>query len=313
MAKRKSLEDLLEETRKDLEDLIAVLNELKKEVPTEIKEEILLSHRKIEEYINTLREILLKVKNAVERWDQKVQNLQEEINEKIDLITDKQFQVLEEVKREIQTLRWKIEDEVNEALEKIENSAQIGIEKGIENGIIQVEKSIEKAQNNLETTLAKIVKTLSAFRQELSNAENIFKEYQWSWLGIVIVLFLLLAFENLALFGILTNNDKGVEAIKTFLEIGFLLFATYGVYKLSPKLNRWITYSVIALLITTTLFIGFTTIKGKIQVTKKEVCNLPEPDKTVPQQDGSICYFYNNGWYLGKDGKYHPGQVAICK
>jgi sugar-specific transcriptional regulator TrmB len=312
MAKRKSLEDLLDETRKDLEDLITILNELKKEVPTEIREEILLSHRKVEEYTKTLKDTLQEIEHTIEKWDQKAKQLHEEIEDQTDLITEKYFQVLEEIREQIQNLKREIENYINQTLEEIKFSAQAGIEKGIENGISQIKESINQTQKIIEENLTKLVKIIRYLQQELAKAENIFEKYQWSWLGIVILFFLFIALENFVLFGILTNSDKLIEISKTILEIGFLLSATYGVYKLSPKLNEWVTYSIIVLLITTALFIGFTTIKNKIQIVKKEVCNLPEPDKAVPQQDGSICYFYN-GWYLGKDGKYHRGQVVICK
>jgi len=303
---KKSLEDLLEEVKQELEDTIAVLNSLKTEVPEEVRQDLSFVsqniNEKIEEIAFTQKEKLKKLKQYIEKTSKTLEKLEAQANK----IENEYYSLKEDYTkalREIKSLYREILNTIDIVKNSIENYAQNGAKKGIDQGIAE---NIEK----INYALKKLNKTAEEINQK-------FQTYRWSWIGIILISNFILFLTIIGLGSFLLDKKIFLQYLLEILATLFFLIGAYSTWKLSnlyPK--KKIAYSLAIFLLTVAGFTGYFIFKERIVITKqvitkKEVCDLPKPKQTVPQNDGSICYFYD-GWYKA-NGEWHQGQVAICK
>ena len=302
---KKSLEDLLEEVKQELEDTIAVLNSLKTEVPEEIRQEI-NSIREVQiERLKKLNEYVNKAKKTLEYLSETAEAIEERLTD-----TDLRLNNLyAETLQKVEDLLNQIHKEVSKVLETIEETAKNGAYQGVKEGLGKHLKEFKTSLEELKLTARNINKNLVKNQKDI---EEIFERYQWSWFVPFLVVSLFL-FLGILYIGALKENSKtSAQFLIGSLEILFFLIGAYSIWKISNRFpQKWMAYLISIFLLAVALFVGYTTYKGKIVITKKEVCDLPKPKQTVPQEDGSICYFYD-GWYKA-NGEWHKGEIAICK
>jgi len=302
---KKSLEDLLEEVKQELEDTIAVLNSLKKEVPEEIRQEI-NSIREVQiERLKKLNEYVNKAKKTLEYLSETAEAIEERLTD-----TDLRLNNLyAETLQKVEDLLNQIHKEVSKVLETIEETAKNGAYQGTKQGLEKYLKEVKTSLEELKLTARHINKNLVKNQKDI---EEIFERYQWSWFPAFLFVSAILFAGILYIGAIKENQETAAQILIGSLEILFFLSGTYTVWKLSNRFpQKWVAYLISIFLLVVALFVGYTTYKGKIVITKKEICDLPKPKQTVPQKDGSICYFYD-GWYKA-NGEWHKGEIAICK
>lgn len=303
---KKSLEDLLEEVKQELEDTIAVLNSLKSEVPEEIRQEI-----------NYIREVQIERLKKLNEYVKKAQNTLEYLSETAKVIegrlsdTDLRLNNLyTETLQKVEDLLNQIHNEISQTLETIEETAKTGaykgVKQGLENHLKEFKNSIEKLKITTQTIEKQLIKTQKDF-------EDIFKRYQWSWSAPFLAVSLFLFFAIIYIATIKENQETIAQILIGSLEIVFLITGAYTIWKTANRFpQKWVAYIIAVFLLTVAGFMGYTTYKEKVVINRQVVCDLPKPEKTVHLKDGGICYFYN-GWYETNNGTWNKSKVAICK
>lgn len=300
---KKPLETLLEEVRIDLENILVVLNSLKEEVPTKIKEEL----DKVPENIN------LRIKKIATVQRDKFRKLNEYLakaSQTLASLEAKAEQIRQDyeiLKKDYKKTLWKLEGlypeikkTIREVQSSIESYAYNGVKRGIENGI-------EEAINQIENALERLNETA----EELNSQ---FQTYRWSWVGVILISNFILFLTIIGLGSFLLQKETFLQYLLGLLETIFFLIGAYAVWKLSnsyPK--RWIAYLTSVLLLAVAGFVGYTTFKDKIVITRQVACDLPKPDKVLPQKDGRVCYLYSSGYFRADDGNWYKSPVVICK
>ncbi len=302
---KKSLEDLLEEVKQELEDTIAVLNSLKTEVPEEIRQEI-NSIREVQiERLKKLNEYVNQAKKTLEYLSETAEAIEERLTD-----TDLRLNNLyNETLQKVEDLLNQIHKEVSKVLGTIEETAKNGAYQGVKEGLGKHLKEIKTSLEELKLTARHINKNLVKNQKDI---EEIFERYQWSWFPAFLFVSAILFAGILYIGAIKENQETAAQILIGSLEIFFFLIGTYTVWKLSNRFpQKWVAYLISIFLLVVALFVGYTTYKGKIVITKKEVCDLPKPNNVEHYKDGRTCYFYD-GWYKAY-GKWHKGEIAICK
>jgi len=300
---KKPLETLLEEVRIDLENILVVLNSLKEEIPTKIKEEL----DKVPENID------LRIKKIATVQRDKFRKLNEYLAEASQTLASLEAKA-EQIRQDYEILKedyektlWKlkglypeIQKTIREVQSSIESYAYNGVKRGIENGI-------EEAINQIENALERLNETA----EELNSQ---FQTYRWSWVGVILISNFILFLTIIGLGSLLLQKETFFQYLLGLLETIFFLIGAYAVWKLSnsyPK--RWIAYLTSVFLLAVAGFVGYTTFKDKIVITRQVACDLPKPDKVLPQKDGRVCYLYSSGYFRADDGNWYKGEIAICK
>ncbi|RTZ69466.1 MAG: hypothetical protein DSZ30_02485 [Aquificaceae bacterium] len=323
MNRKKPLEELLTELKEELEDLIPVINRLQKELPGNVASKLqnLIGDLKTElqKFNQIQKEKTKKLQDYVAKAEKTLQNLEQSASEIRKDYENLNTLLAQQINANLEWLQTEISNlltRLKELKKEIRSSAKEGIDEGLSEQIQKVKETLRKVYIELYNDIVDLHKSLKATRKELDKYQNtlaeIFENYHWSWftpfsfLSILILIgILFIGLEN-------ANKTKAVEILLGFLEIIFLLTASYLSVVFWKKIQKaWVGYILSTFFLTVVGFIGYTIYKEKIVVIKKEVCNLPKPKQTVPQKDGSICYFYD-GWYKA-NGNWYKGEIAICK
>lgn len=304
---KKSLEDLLEEVKQELEDTIAVLNSLKTEVPEEIRQEI-NSIREVQiERLKKLNEYVNQAKKTLEYLSETAEAIEERLTD-----TDLRLNNLyNETLQKVEDLLNQIHKEVSKVLGTIEETAKNGAYQGVKEGLGKHLKEIKTSLEELKLTARHINKNLVKNQKDI---EEIFERYQWSWFVPFLVVSLFL-FLSILYIGFIKENQEAIAQILIgSLEILFFLIGTLSIWKISNRFpQKWVAYLISIFLLVVALFVGYTTYKGKIVITKKEVCDLPKPNNVEHYKDGRTCYFYKSGYYIDQKGNWYEIPVVLCK
>ncbi len=304
---KKSLEDLLEEVKQELEDTIAVLNSLKTEVPEEIRQEI-NSIREVQiERLKKLNEYVNQAKKTLEYLSETAEAIEERLTD-----TDLRLNNLyAETLQKVEDLLNQIHKEVSKVLETIEETAKNGAYQGVKEGLEKHLKEFKTSLEELKLTAQHINKILVKNQKDI---EEIFKRYQWSWFVPFLVVSLFL-FLGILYIGFIKENQEAIAQILIgSLEILFFLIGTLSIWKISNRFpQKWVAYLISIFLLGVALLVGYTTYIGKIVITKKEVCDLPKPNNVEHYKDGRTCYFYKSGYYIDQKGNWYEIPVVLCK
>jgi len=197
---------------------------------------------------------------------------------------------------------------------RIKKLEEKGVIKGLDDSLYKVEKKLD----NLKETAYKIHKDLE---KQKENLEETFKKYQWSWLGPFLLVSILLGLGIIYIGLQNAGKEKASETLIGLLKVSFILFSIFIAWEIFKRFisKLWISITLVSLLFIESFLITFTTLKGKIQIVHKQVCNLPKPNEVVPQKDGSTCYLYENQkpysvyWHSPQEDKwYQTDDIAVC-
>jgi len=303
---KKSLEDLLEETKKELRDIIEILNKFN----ATIKEETNSLYEIEVKRLNKLKVFLENLQDYLNSFETNLENIQYQISETNEKISDLYQKNLRKVEENLSIIR----KEISEVLSNIEKSAKKGVIKGLDDSLYKVEKKLD----NLKETAYEIHKDLE---KQKENLEKTFKKYQWSWLGTFLLVSILLGLGIIYIGLQNAGKEKTAEILINLVEVFGILSSIFIIWKISERYisNLWISVFLVSFLFIESFLISLVALKGKIQIVHKQVCNLPKPNKVVPQKDGSICYFYKNQkpyavyWYSSQEDKwYQTDDIAVC-
>ena len=307
---KKSFEELLEETKQELEDIIAVLNDLKSSIKSETD-----SLYEIEvEKLNKLKSFLETLQNYLNSFETNLENIQYQISETNEKISDLYQKNLRKVEENLSIIR----KEISEVLSNIEKSAKKGVIKGLDDSLYKVEKKL----NSLKQITYKIYEALEKQKESL---EEIFTKYQWSWLGPFLFTNLLLGLGIIYIGLQNAGKEKTSETFIGLLKISFILFSIFIVWEIFKRYvsNLWISISLVSILFVESFLITFSTLKDKIQIVRKkeivQVCNYPKPNQIIKNTQNNPCYIYKNQkpftvyWYSpNEDTWYQANKVAVC-
>lgn len=316
---KKPLEELLEELKTDLEDAILVLNELKTEVPKEIKQEI-------KTIWETQSKKLKKINQFIEKAKQILENLEastEEIRNDLSSLNEELIQLYRENLNQVENLLNEIQDLTQNLLVKIEKSAKEGAYSGTKEGLKEYANKVSYQLTELIKIANKITAILNKHENEIS---VLFKKYQWSWLGPFLFTSLLLGLGIIYIGLQNANKEKASEILIGLLKISFILFNIFIFWEFAKKYisNFWISISLISALFIESFLITFSTLKNKIQIIRKEeiiqACDYPKPNQIIKDNKNNPCYIYKNQksfrvyWYSSEGNTwYRATEVAICK
>jgi len=307
---KKPLEELLTELKEELEDLIPVINRLQKELPGyvasklqnligDLKTELQKFNQIQKEKGKKLQNYVAKAEKTLQKLEQSASEIRKDYENLNTLLAQQINANLEWLQTEISNLLTRLE----EIKEEVRSSAKEGIEESVNEQTENLREKLRQINTEITQNLTEIVKILKAiqkgFNDYKNSLEGILEKYQYSWL-IPFAFLSILILIGLLFIGLETaNKTRASEILLGFIEVIFLITATYLSLTIWKKLqNLWLGYILSALFFAIAIFIGYTTYKGKVQIVNKvnKVFKPPKPEKVITFDSGEKCWVYK-GFY----------------